>query len=36
MNERIEEQIAFALDIDKMKNVFRQTHLSNGGRNEFL
>lgn len=34
MNERIEKQIAFALEIDKVKNIFRQTHLSNGGRNE--
>lgn len=34
MNERMEKQIAFALEIDKVKNVFRQTHLSNGGRNE--
>lgn len=34
MNERIEKQIAFSLEIDKVKNVFRQTHLSNSGRNE--
>lgn len=34
MNERMEKQIAFALEIDKVKNVFRQTHLSNDGRNE--
>ncbi len=34
MNERIEKQLAFALEIDKVKNVFRQTHLSNNGRNE--
>lgn len=34
MNERMEKQIAFSLEIDKVKNVFRQTHLSNGGRNE--
>ena len=27
-------QMAFALEIDKEKNVFRQTHLSGNGRNE--
>ena len=34
MEERIEKQLAFALEIDKAKNVFRQTHLSGHGRNE--
>lgn len=34
MEERIKKQIAFALEIDKVKNVFRQTHLSLNGRNE--
>ena len=34
MNERLESQLKFALEIDKAKNVFRQTHLSNHGRNE--
>ena len=34
MNERMEKQLAFCLEIDKVKNVFRQTHLSNNGRNE--
>lgn len=34
MNERMEKQLAFALEIDKAKNVFRQTHLSGHGRNE--
>ena len=34
MDSRIEKQLAFALEIDKVKNVFRQTHLSNNGRNE--
>lgn len=34
MNERMEKQLAFALEIDKEKNVFRQTHLSGHGRNE--
>jgi len=34
MENRIERQLAFALEIDKAKNIFRQTHLSGGGRNE--
>ena len=34
MNERMEKQLAFALEIDKVKNIFRQTHLSDNGRNE--
>ena len=34
MDERLERQLAFALEIDKEKNVFRQTHLSGHGRNE--
>lgn len=34
MDERLEKQIAFALEIDKEKNIFRQTHLSSNGRNE--
>lgn len=34
MNSRIEKQLAFALEIDKTKNIFRQTHLSGNGRNE--
>ena len=31
---RMEKQLAFALEIDKEKNVFRQTHLSGHGRRE--
>lgn len=34
MDSRIEKQLAFALEIDKAKSVFRQTHLSGNGRNE--
>lgn len=34
MNDRIEKQLAFSLEIDKVKNIFRQTHLSSHGRNE--
>ena len=34
MNERIEKQLEFSLEIDKVKKVFRQTHLSEDGRNE--
>lgn len=32
--ERLHRQMAFSLEIDKEKNVFRQTHLSGHGRNE--
>ena len=32
--ERLQKQLAFALEIDKEKNVFRQTHLSGHGRRE--
>ena len=34
MDERIKQQLDFALELDKEKNVFRQTHLSGHGRNE--
>ena len=34
MSKRIEKQLDFALEIDKVKNVYRQTHLTNHGRNE--
>ena len=34
MDERLKKQLAFALEIDKEKNIFRQTHLSGNGRNE--
>ena len=34
MEERLKKQLAFALEIDKEKNVFRQTHLSGHGRRE--
>ena len=34
MDERIKRQLDFSLEIDKEKNVFRQTHLSGHGRNE--
>lgn len=33
-NQRLRDQLAFSLEIDKEKNVFRQTHLSGHGRNE--
>ena len=32
--ERIEQQAAFAVEIDKVKNVFRQTWLADGSRKE--
>ena len=28
MDERLKKQLDFALEIDKEKNIFRQTHLS--------
>lgn len=34
MDERLKQQLDFALEIDKEKNIFRQTHLSEHGRNE--
>ncbi len=34
MDDRLRKQMEFALEIDKEKNVFRQTHLSGHGRNE--
>ncbi|MBS7263142.1 MAG: HD domain-containing protein [Eubacteriales bacterium] len=34
MNERLSQQLAFILELDKEKNVFRQTHLSGHGRAE--
>ena len=34
MTERLQKQLDFALEIDKEKNIFRQTHLSGHGRNE--
>lgn len=34
MEERLQKQLAFALEIDKEKSVFRRTHLSGHGRNE--
>lgn len=34
MDTRLQKQMEFALEIDKEKNIFRQTHLSGKGRNE--
>lgn len=34
MDRRLEQQLAFALELDKEKSVFRQTHLSGHGRRE--
>ena len=33
-NKRLEDQLSFILEIDKEKEIIRQTHLSNGGRRE--
>ena len=34
MDERLEKQLAFSLEIDKVKNIFRQTYLSDKNRKE--
>lgn len=34
MDERLKQQLAFILEIDKEKNILRQTHLSGHGRRE--
>lgn len=34
IDERLKKQLEFSLEIDKEKNIFRQTHLSGHGRNE--
>lgn len=34
MDERLQKQLNFILEIDKEKNIFRQTHLSDHGRRE--
>ena len=34
MDQRLKQQLDFALELDKEKNIFRQTHLSGHGRNE--
>ena len=36
MDERIKKQLDFSLEIDKEKNIFRQTSLSNHGRKEMM
>ena len=33
-NERLKKQLDFALEVDKEKNILRQTHLSGHGRRE--
>ena len=34
MDERLKSQIEFSLEIDKLKNVFRQTHITDFIRKE--
>lgn len=34
LETRMDRQLEFSLEIDKVKNIFRQTHLSGGGRSE--
>ncbi len=33
-NERLEKQIEFIIEIDKLKSIVRQTYIANGSRNE--
>ena len=32
--ERLEQQIRFIIEVDKVKNIFRQTYLADGQRKE--
>lgn len=34
MDKRLKQQLDFVLEIDKEKNILRQTHLSGHGRRE--
>ena len=34
MDERLKQQLDFILEIDKEKNILRQTHISGNGRRE--
>jgi putative hydrolase of HD superfamily len=34
MNERLKQQMNFLIEIDKLKSIFRQSHLIDGTRNE--
>lgn len=34
MDERLVKQLAFILEIDKVKNIYRKTHISNNGKRE--
>ena len=36
MEERLKQQLDFILEIDKEKNILRQTHLSGHGRREMM
>ena len=36
MEERLKQQLDFILEIDKEKNILRQTHLSGHQRTDFL
>lgn len=36
MDERLKQQLEFVLEIDKEKNIFRQTHLSGQGRKKTM
>ena len=32
--ERLEKQMQFIIEVDKVKNIFRQTYLADGSRKE--
>ena len=32
--ERLEKQMQFIIEVDKVKNIFRQTYLADGNRKE--
>ena len=34
--ERLEQQIRFIIEVDKVKNIFRQTYLADGQRKEMM
>ena len=34
--ERLKKQLDFILEVDKVKNIFRQTYLADGNRKEMM
>lgn len=35
-HERLQQQIAFLMEIDKVKNIFRQTYLADGEEKKMM